>query len=62
MTRIFAFQVLLSSEVTGLSVDGKAQCEQVRAVSIERLGPVIGRLPASLMTPIDAALRVHLSL
>jgi mRNA interferase MazF len=62
LTRVFPFQVLLPAESTGLRVDSKAQCEQVRAVSIERLGPALGQLPASIMGEVDAALRLHLQL
>ena len=62
VARVYAFQVLLPAELTGLRVDSKAQCEQVRAVSVEPLGPVLGRVPASLMTQIDDALRLHLQL
>lgn len=43
-------------------VDSKAQAEQVRAVSVERLAPVLGRLPASVMDQVDEALRLHLHL
>ena len=62
VARVFPFQVALPSDVTGLRVDSKAQCEQVRAVSVQRLGPVLGRLPASLMSQVDDALRLHLQL
>ena len=43
-TRVFPFQVLLPAAETGIHVDSKAQAEQVRSVSVERLGRVIGRL------------------
>lgn len=43
-------------------MDSKAQAEPVRSVSIEWLGPVIGRLPAGLMAQLDNALRLHLHL
>ncbi len=62
LTRVFPFQVWLPAESTGLRVDSKAQCEQVRAVSVERLGPALGQLPASIMGEMDAALRLHLQL
>ncbi len=62
VARVFPFQTLLSAELTGLRVDSKAQAEQVRAVSVERLGPVLGRLPASVMDQVDEALRLHLHL
>ena len=62
VTRVFAFQVLLPAELTGLRIDSKAQCEQVRSVSVQRLGPILGRLPASIMGHVDEALRLHLQL
>ena len=62
VTRIFPFQVLLPAEDAGLRVDSKAQAEQVRSVSVERIGTVIARLPAHLMAQLDDALRLHLQL
>jgi mRNA interferase MazF len=61
-TRVFPFQSLLPSEVTGLRVDSKAQAEQVRSVAVERIGPVLGRVPAATMAALDDALRLHLQL
>lgn len=60
--RAFPFQVLLPAEETGIRIDSKAQAEQVRSVSVERIGPVIGRLPTRLVTQLDDALRLHLQL
>ncbi|MDQ3093497.1 MAG: type II toxin-antitoxin system PemK/MazF family toxin [Actinomycetota bacterium] len=62
VTRVFPFQVALPAELTGLRVDSKAQAEQVRSVSVERLGAVLGRVPASIMDAVDDALRLHLDL
>jgi len=62
VTRVYPFQTLLSAEATGLRVDAKAQAEQVRSVSVERLGGVVGRVPAQLMAALDDALRLHLQL
>ncbi|MFZ5869916.1 MAG: type II toxin-antitoxin system PemK/MazF family toxin [Actinomycetota bacterium] len=60
--RVYAFQTLLRAVDTGLQVDSKAQAEQVRAVSVERIGPVVGRLPGRLQAELDEALRLHLQL
>jgi mRNA interferase MazF len=60
--RVFPFQTLLPAGDTGLPVDGKAQAEQVRAVAVERVGPVLGRVPTAAMAALDDALRLHLSL
>jgi mRNA interferase MazF len=62
ITRVFPFQTLLPADTTGLRVDSKAQAEQVRSVSIERIGPVLGRVPPNLMADLDGALRLHLQL
>lgn len=62
VTRVFPFQVLLPAAETGIPVDSKAQAEQVRSISVERLGPVVGRLPTQLSTQLDDALRLHLQL
>lgn len=61
-TRVFPFQVLLPVDETGLRVESKAQAEQVRSVSVERLGRVIGRVPVHLMAQLDDAVRLHLQL
>jgi mRNA interferase MazF len=60
--RIYPFQVLLPAGQTGLPHDSKAQAEQVRSVAVERIGKRVGQLPAALITELDQALRVHLSL
>lgn len=60
--RVFPFQVLLPAEETHLRRDSKAQAEQVRSVAVERVGPVVGRVPLRLMAALDDALRLHLQL
>lgn len=62
ITRVLAFQVLLPAEQTGLRVVSKAQADQVRSVSIERVGPAVSQLPAATMRILDGALRLHLDL
>ena len=62
VTRIYPFQVLLPAGQTGLRQDSKAQAEQVRSVAVERVGQRVGHLPAELITELDQALRIHLSL
>ena len=56
------FQVLLAAADTGLERDSKAQAEQVRSISVERIGRLIGQIPVDLMTHLDNALRLHLAL
>ncbi|NJC21568.1 mRNA interferase MazF [Arthrobacter pigmenti] len=60
--RIFPFQALLRAVATGLRQDSKAQAEQVRSITVERLGAALGQVPASVMAQLDDALRLHLQL
>jgi mRNA interferase MazF len=60
--RIYPFQVLLTSDASGLSRDSKAQAEQVRSVAVVRMGERIGILTGSDLAALDEALRIHLAL
>jgi mRNA interferase MazF len=60
--RVFPFQVLLPGEPCGLATDSKAQAEQVRSIATARLRRRVGRVPPDLLTRVDEALRIHLSL
>lgn len=62
ITRVLSFQVFLPAEDTGLEEDSKAQAEQIRAVSSDRLKRRLGSVPAALMNRLDEALRLHLTL
>lgn len=62
VTRVYPFQVLLEAAGTGLDRDSKAQAEQVRSVSVRRVGRKLGAIPPDAMMRLDEALRLHLSL
>ena len=62
VTRVYPFQVLVPAKDSGLRRDSKAQAEQVRSVAVERIGRRLGQLTSSLMSELDDALRLHLSL
>ncbi len=62
VTRVYPFQVFLPALECGSRRDSKAQAEQVRSVAIERVGRRVGQLPASLMSELEDALRLHLGL
>ncbi|MGJ4844316.1 type II toxin-antitoxin system PemK/MazF family toxin [Leifsonia sp. Le1] len=59
-------QVLIDDQdaltAMGLSVPSKAQADQIRAVSAERIQRVIGRTPAWVGYQLDDAILFHLSL
>ena len=60
--RVYPFQVALQAAGSGLSVDSKAQAEQVRSVSTQRLVLRIGRISPTELAGLDDALRLHLAL
>ena len=62
IAKVYPFQVLLSAAATGLAVDSKAQAEQIRSVSTERLVHRIGRVSPVELAQLDEALRLHLEL
>lgn len=60
--QVYPFQVLLSAADGGLSVDSKAQAEQVRSVATQRLLRRMGQVSPADLTALDDALRLHLAL
>ena len=63
VARLFPFEVKLLASDTGLPKDSKAMAQQVRTLDKSRLATnAAGHVPANLMTQVDAALRLHLSL
>ncbi len=63
ISRIYPFEILLSSRESGLPKPSKAQAQQIRTISKERLrGEAVGRLNAALMRKAGDAIRLHLDL
>ena len=60
--RVYPFQVLIPAHQSGLKRDSKAQAEQVRSVSVERVADRIGTVPPEVMLEVNEALRLHLAL
>lgn len=56
------FQVLVPAEECGLRQESKLQAEQVRTVSVARVGNYIGTLSFQSMLKLNDALRLHLDL
>jgi mRNA interferase MazF len=63
VNRVYPFEVLLSMDDTGLPKPSKAQVQQIRTISKQRLlGRQVGRLGNGPMQSIEAALKLHLDL
>jgi mRNA interferase MazF len=59
---VYPFQVLLPARRCHLPRASKAQAEQIRSVSAERIGTVAGHVPPDLLDELEAAIRLHLGL
>ena len=60
--RVYPFQVVIRAHESGLDRDSKAQAEQVRSVSVDRVTDHIGTVAPELMLEVDEALRLHLAI
>jgi mRNA interferase MazF len=60
--KIYPFQMLLASSVTGLDADSKVQAEQVRTMSKKRVRGFVKSLPDEIVERLEQALRLHLAL
>lgn len=63
VSRIYPFEVAIAPRESGLPKPSKAQAQQIRTISKERIrGDAVGRLGAALMREIEDAIRLHLDL
>ncbi len=62
VTMVEPYQVFVPASASGLGADSKAQAEQIRAVDVSCVGPLIGSIPPPLMREINDALRLQLVL
>jgi mRNA interferase MazF len=63
VSRIYPFEIALSPKDSGLPKPSKAQAQQIRTISKERIrGEALGRLSADVMRNAADAMRLHLEL
>ena len=63
VSRVYPFEVYLDKNDSGLSKPSKAQAQQIRTISKQRIGgKAVGSLNEELMGLVNEALRLHLSL
>ncbi|SRR5260370_26540556 len=60
--RLYPTHVELSASEVGLAKDSVVLCEQVRAISKDRLKKRIGQVSSQRMSAVDAALRISMDL
>jgi mRNA interferase MazF len=61
-SRIYPSQLLLRKGTGGLALDSVAMCEQVRAITKDRLGKHVGKLDPHSLTDLEDRLRIALDL
>jgi mRNA interferase MazF len=62
VSSVYPFEVFVPASNSGLGRDSKAQAQQVRAISFQRVSVEIGYLTPELLNQVDEALRIHLGL
>lgn len=63
VSRVYPFEVFLSPKESGLPKPSKAQAQQIRTISKERIaGRALGQLGIALMRRAAEAIRLHLDL
>ncbi len=63
VSRVYPFEILLPAKESGLPKPSKAQAQQIRTISRERIrGVAVGGLSAASMRKAEDALRLHLEL
>lgn len=62
LSSVYAFQLLLPTDRTGLNQDSKAQTELIGSVALTRVRQRLGHVPEDLMRALDGRIRLHLAL
>jgi mRNA interferase MazF len=61
-SKIYPSQALLKKGIAGLALDSVVLCEQIRAISVQRLGKHIGKVDRETMRGIDERIKIALNL
>jgi mRNA interferase MazF len=64
VTKVYPFEVLLETQSSGLPKVSKAQCHQIRTISIIRIQnrKSIGYIDKKVMLQINSAIKIHLAI
>ncbi len=61
-SKVYPSQVLLKKGVAGLPLDSVAMCEQIRAITVDRLRKQIGRLDQQSLKSVEDRIKIALDL
>jgi len=60
--KIYPFETLIPASRTGLSMDSKAKCNQIRTIDKKRLVKPIGRISKDKLHEVGQAVIIHLGI
>jgi mRNA interferase MazF len=60
--KIYPFEVFISKMESGLPLDSKLKCNQIRTVEKSRLLKVIGEIPEEITKKVEKAVLIHLEI
>ncbi len=60
--KIFPFEVFISKEHSGLSMNSKIKCNQARTVDKLRLLKLAGKISAEILSKVEEALLIHIGI
>ncbi len=60
--KIYPFEIFIKSGVANLPKDSKARTDQIRTIDKSRLVKEIGNLPATMLSNLENAIKIHLGL
>jgi len=58
--KIYPFEVFISGEDSGLSLDSKIKCNQIRTVDKLRLLKIVGEISTEIIKKVEEALLIHI--
>ena len=60
--KIYPFEVFISNLESGLPLDSKLKCNQIRTVDKSRLSKVVGAIPEEIIIKVEKAVLIHLEI
>ena len=60
--KIYPFEVFISKLESGLPLDSKLKCNQIRTVDKLRLSKVVGEIPDEIIKKVEKALLIHVGI
>jgi mRNA interferase MazF len=60
--KIYPFEVFISRLESGLPLDSKLKCNQIRTIDKSRLSKVVGEIPDEIINKVEKAILIHVGI